>query len=237
MTPQTPPTDRPLTAGDVPLLREGDVLRCAEGQGRCAALITDEYITLNIEGRLFSRVPPHFTFVSRPTTSDAEGWIEWHGGENPVPGKKVNVRMRGYSLHDTAVWEADRQDWTYDPELGDAQDIIAYRIVRPSSEGECGYEMPGVMVRLQDCLDAATAASVPVDTGDLRAALAALASPPVSERERELEGALAKAVVFNAYRAEDPLAIRIEFMTEEDRLAAANAIDKALTAKPAGEGK
>lgn len=32
MTPQTPPTDRPLTAGDVPLLREGDLIKGPNGK-------------------------------------------------------------------------------------------------------------------------------------------------------------------------------------------------------------
>ncbi|VDC49730.1 hypothetical protein BREV_BREV_01376 [Brevundimonas mediterranea] len=38
--------------------------------------------------------------------------------------------------------------------------------------------------------------------------------------------ALAKWEEFNAYRKSDPLALRFEFETEEDRLAAANALDE-----------
>lgn len=44
--------------------------------------------------------------------------------------------------------------------------------------------------------------------------------------ERGLVEALGSAVVFSAYRASDPLAIRFEFANEDDRLAAANEVDK-----------
>lgn len=56
--------------------------------------------------------------------------------------------------------------------------------------------------------------------------LYALAQPGSDGALRE---ALGKAVVFNAYSAADPLAIRLEFETERDRLDAANAIDAATT--------
>lgn len=51
-----------------------------------------------------------------------------------------------------------------------------------------------------------------------------------AERERQaseagLMGALNRCIVFAAYSADDPLAIRFEFANEEDRLAAANAVD------------
>jgi len=57
---------------------------------------------------------------------------------------------------------------------------------------------------------------------------------PTEQAEKAVVGdlealavALGKSVVFNAYNASDPLALRLEFETEEDRLAAANAIDQA----------
>lgn len=43
------------------------------------------------------------------------------------------------------------------------------------------------------------------------------------DRMRE---ALGRAIVFSAYRASDPLAIRFEFATDDDRVAAADAIDQ-----------
>lgn len=56
-------------------------------------------------------------------------WVEWHGGENPVPGKMVEVRLRtgdeftGSDLSDHATW---KHIW------GDG-DIIAYRIAGAAS--------------------------------------------------------------------------------------------------------
>jgi len=57
----------------------------------------------------------------------AEGWIEWHGGENPVPGKRVEVIGRNLpnneDLSDNLYWQSRR--W--------AGDIIAYRIIEPAT--------------------------------------------------------------------------------------------------------
>lgn len=56
-----------------------------------------------------------------------EGWIDWVGGNNPVPGKKVMFKLRfGYeskspALSDDLRWEI--VDDAY------ATDIIAYRVV------------------------------------------------------------------------------------------------------------
>ncbi len=56
-----------------------------------------------------------------------EGWIEWAGGENPVPGKKVKYKLRDGDesrkpvLSDDLRWEM--VDDSY------AADIIAYRVV------------------------------------------------------------------------------------------------------------
>lgn len=59
--------------------------------------------------------------------------------------------------------------------------------------------------------------------------LAAIATDPCTPATPEgLREALGRSVVFNAYSADDPLALRFEFETEEDRLAAANAVDAAL---------
>lgn len=56
------------------------------------------------------------------------------------------------------------------------------------------------------------------------------ATPPVPAQDddklRIAIEALAKWEEFNAYRKSDPLTLRFEFETEEDRLAAANALDE-----------
>jgi len=195
-TPQTPPTDRPLTAGDVPLLREGDVLRCTNPHTR-AHLEGEEYAfgkrTHNAPGSgndIVMKGDRHgtwsgiFTFVSRPATSAAS------------EGETIERRF---------------------PALND-------HLIRMAHTGSTGslYEWGDFF----DCLKAA------------------LASPPVSERERELEGALREARttlsmlrrnVASEIKNHDGL-FRWEGVPEaiDSRV---SDIDRALTAQPAGEGK
>lgn len=69
--------------------------------------------------------------MSVPTPeSDADGWIEWHGGENPVPGRYVDMRFR---LGDWASGQSDSHPfvrrWSWSPDKRSSRDIIAYRIV------------------------------------------------------------------------------------------------------------
>lgn len=68
----------------------------------------------------------HEHLKARPEES-MEGWIEWAGGKNPVPGKKVMYKLRDGDesrkpvLSDDLRWEM--VDDSY------AADIIAYRVV------------------------------------------------------------------------------------------------------------
>mgnify|MGYP001270384909 CR=1 FL=1 len=57
-----------------------------------------------------------------PTASD--GWIKWNGGENPVPGKIVEVKLRGG--HQSTCHKSEDETWYV---VGDNYDIIAYRVV------------------------------------------------------------------------------------------------------------
>jgi hypothetical protein len=61
------------------------------------------------------------------TQPDAEGWIEWKGGECPVPfGASIEVAFSG------GVKTKGRAfNWTHD---GGSFDIIAYRIVKEAKE-------------------------------------------------------------------------------------------------------
>lgn len=56
-------------------------------------------------------------------------WVQWNGGENPAPGKVVEVRFRD---DDTTSDLADTFLWVHE---GRSYDIIAYRII-PHSNGE-----------------------------------------------------------------------------------------------------
>lgn len=66
-------------------------------------------------------------------------WIEWRGGENPVPGKLVEVKYRN------AVFAKDKSDnyrWTHICGNGD---IIAYRVIdEPTTEKSSPVYAPEV---------------------------------------------------------------------------------------------
>lgn len=60
----------------------------------------------------------------KPTNGD---WIEWNGGENPVPGKRVNVKFRNGTIDE----DRDREKselWVW-PHVDSSYDIIAYQVV------------------------------------------------------------------------------------------------------------
>lgn len=62
--------------------------------------------------------------------SNDDCWIEWHGGECPVPnGTAVVVRFRdGWTSSETNPCNApERMRWSH---LGNYCDIIAYRVVK-----------------------------------------------------------------------------------------------------------
>ena len=52
-------------------------------------------------------------------------WINWHGGENPVPGKRVDVRIRA---GDESKISMSSEFWSW-KHIGGQGDIIAYRVV------------------------------------------------------------------------------------------------------------
>jgi hypothetical protein len=68
----------------------------------------------------------NFRLISRP---DAEGWHKWAGGENPVPGMRVNWRIAA-SNDDDAARESDTLMWDHFP--GSKGNITAFRIVQPT---------------------------------------------------------------------------------------------------------
>lgn len=92
-------------------------------------------------------------------------------------------------------------------------------VSRPAGEGE----REAVARIIDDAPDHQTA-------DELADAILSLLRPAAPDA---LVEALGKAVVFNAASAVDPLAIRLEFVSDEDRVNAANAIDAAL--QPGGE--
>jgi hypothetical protein len=67
------------------------------------------------------------------TTEREDGWVEWSGGPNPVPGAEVSLRFRS-DRGDYDAGKADQWEWRH---FDSAGDIIAYRLT-PSSDGGCG---------------------------------------------------------------------------------------------------
>lgn len=141
---KTPTPGIPLSAESVKLLKAGDVLRCVKGSDEAPAIATGEIVTfirpsgsggvsnciVTSADETFGYRPGRFTFIGRP---DAEGWMTWSGGENPVPGQMVNLRWLGLAGDDHASWLSDQQDW---PHVGSGHDIIAFRLTTPSDQGE-----------------------------------------------------------------------------------------------------
>ncbi|MBO15574.1 MAG: hypothetical protein CME87_08830 [Herbaspirillum sp.] len=62
-----------------------------------------------------------------PAEPDADGWIEWKGGECPVPDSTI-VKVRFRSNDESA--RPCRADWHAWDHVGARSDIIAYRVVK-----------------------------------------------------------------------------------------------------------
>jgi hypothetical protein len=62
--------------------------------------------------------------------ADADGWIAWSGGENPVPGQRIEYQIRGFSRPHTGEEQSDELDWRHGKNAP-ASHIIAYRIAKP----------------------------------------------------------------------------------------------------------
>ena len=57
-----------------------------------------------------------------------DGWIEWGGGENPVPGATVEFRV--FSAYSPSEAEANFLRWDH---KGVSGDIVAYRVTKEAS--------------------------------------------------------------------------------------------------------
>jgi hypothetical protein len=65
--------------------------------------------------------------VTQAPDADADGWIEWHGGECPVPPHMtVECRMRFTDLS-LLVGKADKINWSHTGLLAPTE-VIAYRV-------------------------------------------------------------------------------------------------------------
>lgn len=154
------PTPGPLSASDVKLLVKGDLLRVTNADsfleangvkdGSVVRFRSADNTWIDLQemdfpqGSSFAR----FAFIGRP---DADGWMPWSGGANPVPGLRVDVRFRNGSeaLNETSnawCWENLFVDGKY------SHDVIAWRphVKRPASKDAveaCGSDLKADFVR------------------------------------------------------------------------------------------
>ena len=70
-----------------------------------------------------------FDGIAKERAAEDDGWIEWRGGECPIPDRTpVEVKFRNGKTnpnHNAEAW-----GWQSCPELPMDHDIVAYRIVR-----------------------------------------------------------------------------------------------------------
>ena len=107
------PTPGPLSGDDVKLLVKGDWLSHPEhGLAQYwPVLVDDMYLT------------GPWSFIGRP---DADGWMPWSGGENPVPGQRVDAEGSRFvgKLRDT---QSDQVRWDR---------VARFRLAALKSEGK-----------------------------------------------------------------------------------------------------
>jgi hypothetical protein len=236
-----PATDRPLTVGDVHLLREGDVLRVdqagsfllglglVDGGEAIVRSIDPPYVDVHGPKERGHNRPSRFTFVRRPAASD-EGVravskaasiraVDACGGTYSVDeersgyadGHREALTAALSSLASMPVVSTENQSasaWSlvFSEQYGvNAETTFKTKDKAVEYASRCGEPKP----RIQP--------------------LYALASPPVSERERALEGALRRLV--------DNHGAYIEALPGTSGVSDLETARSLLTAQPAGEGK
>ncbi len=130
----------PLSAESVKLLKAGDVLRVAKGpligepsiripQGALVVFEKTEQGLIGVSGDFWGHQA--FSFIGRP---DAEGWMTWSGGENPVPGQMVDW-MNSIGQTGEGVLSNEVNGLGY-PTMRGSYPITAFRLTTPSDQGE-----------------------------------------------------------------------------------------------------
>ncbi|ANC53423.1 hypothetical protein A4249_06985 [Brevundimonas sp. GW460-12-10-14-LB2] len=136
------PTPGPLSAEDVKLLVKGDLLLCKTwgvvrfdrfDDSGVRAFVLD---LANDQVRLMK--PINMAFIGRP---DADGWMPWSGGENPVPGRRVVLRLR--SGITSGVLASEEAAWG-------RSSIIAFRLAPTAPVEASGSELHPATANLVD---------------------------------------------------------------------------------------
>lgn len=121
------PTPGPLDSESVKLLVKGDLLRVVSDEVMpigsvvtFAELDFDDTELRFAEGDGLSWMIDRFAFIGRP---DADGWMPWSGGKNPVPGQRVEVRLR-----DGAETDPEPSNMVFWRHQNRSFDVIAFRL-------------------------------------------------------------------------------------------------------------
>lgn len=74
--------------------------------------------------KLFSEAVEKYKERNVPIKEEA--WTVWHGGENPVPGKMVEFKMRNGERGNDQI-HSSVLHWDHN---GEAWDVVAYRVIK-----------------------------------------------------------------------------------------------------------
>jgi len=132
-----------------PLL-QGDIVRGPNGQIETVKTANPDFVVL-ASGNGY--LPSLVTFIGRP---DADGWMPWSGGENPVPGQRVEVKSRWVPEVVVGLQPSDGLSWS---------DIIAFRLAPTAPVEASGSDDP-LREHVRAMQRMATAYLVPEDYTD-----------------------------------------------------------------------
>ena len=114
----------PLAGQDLSLLKAGSVVWSQTRNTLCVVQDIEPDVGLHVrwwvaeDGVQLCDVFEAFSYIGE---RGEDGWISWSGGENPVPGMVVDIRVTGDYEYAVA---SDDWDWDFEPDP-----IIAFRAV------------------------------------------------------------------------------------------------------------
>lgn len=123
----------PLDSEGVKLLVKGDAVRGPNGRIEIVATANPDFVVM-VSGNGY--MPSLVTFIGR---HDADGWMPWSGGENPVPGAMVECRFASGAVSEALDSECFGWDRHNDPVITPLYDIIAFRLRWEAGEGAGSY--------------------------------------------------------------------------------------------------
>ena len=210
------PTPGPLSVGDYavrledhPLVKAGEVHRVTE-------MFRGGYLG-------FARPVGGEWNPSGWRKCDADGWVPWSGGPNPVPGQRVEAESEACAYHGLS----DEFDWI----RGGHYKIHRFRVAPTAPVEASGSEredMADIIKALRSTLARPQTEFVRIDRTDAQRILDALTHPPPSGETREQQ----VAAVMTALNSFHVLSGRVTSTQAEHVLASLDA----LSARPLALG-